>query len=127
MWKNSVIKILISQFNLELMQDRQVLSDSIRLTLFRIYQQAIHNVARHAQASEVHIRFRWDEETIILEVEDNGTGFEVPADWVDLVQKEHFGLLGIAERIESIRGKLEIVSALGEWDPGSSHCSIFPK
>jgi signal transduction histidine kinase len=98
---------------LELMQDRQVLSDSMRLTLFRIYQQAIHNIARHAQANEIHIRFRWDEETIILEVEDNGIGFEVPENWEELVHEEHFGLLGIAERIESLRGKLEIVSALG--------------
>jgi len=101
------------QVYLELMQDRQVLPDSVRLTLFRIYQQAIHNVARHAQASEVHIRFRWDERMVILEVEDNGIGFEVPENWVELVRNEHFGLLGIAERIESIRGKLEIVSAMG--------------
>jgi signal transduction histidine kinase len=99
--------------HLELMQDKQVLSDSMRLALFRIYQQAILNVARHAQASEVHIRFQWDEETIILEVEDNGLGFEVPENWMELVRDEHFGLLGIAERVESIRGKLEIVSALG--------------
>lgn len=99
--------------HLELMQDKQVLSDSMRLALFRIYQQAILNVARHAQASEAHIRFRWDDETIILEVEDNGMGFEVPENWVELVREEHFGLLGIAERVESIRGKLEIVSALG--------------
>jgi len=101
------------QVHLELMQDRQALSDSMRLTLFRIYQQAIHNVARHAQASDVHIRFRLDERMIILEVEDNGVGFEMPENWVDLVREEHFGLLGIAERIESIRGKLEIVSAMG--------------
>ena len=101
------------QVHLELMQDRQLLSDSMRLTLFRIYQQAINNVARHAQASDVYIRFRWDERAVILEVEDNGAGFEVPDHWVDLVREEHFGLLGIAERIESIRGKLEIVSALG--------------
>lgn len=99
--------------HLELMRDKQVLSDSLRLSLFRIYQQAIHNVARHSQASEVHIRFHWDEEMITLEVEDNGRGFEVPQQWIELVREEHFGLLGIAERVESIRGKLEIVSALG--------------
>ncbi len=99
--------------HLELMQDRQVLSDSMRLSLFRIYQQAIHNIARHAQASEVFIRFRWDKEAVILEVEDNGVGFEVPENWLELVHEEHFGLLGIAERIESLRGKLEIVSAVG--------------
>jgi signal transduction histidine kinase len=101
------------QVTLELMQDRQVLSDSMRLGLFRIYQQAMNNVVRHAQASDVHIRFRRDEAAIILEVEDNGIGFEVPENWMDLVHKEHFGLLGIAERIESMRGKLEIVSELG--------------
>lgn len=99
--------------HLELMQDKQVLSDSMRLILFRIYQQALHNVAQHAQASDVHIRFRWDEKTVILEVEDNGIGFEMPKNWMELVREEHFGLLGIAERIESMQGRLEIVSALG--------------
>lgn len=99
--------------NLDLMQDKQMLSDSLRLSLFRIYQQAIHNVARHAQATEIHIRFHWDDEAIILEVEDNGIGFEMPKHWMDLVREDHFGLLGIAERVESIRGKLEIISALG--------------
>jgi signal transduction histidine kinase len=100
--------------NLELTQDRQALSDRTRLALFRIYQQAINNVARHAQASETHIRFQWDAETVVLEIEDNGIGFEVPKNWLELVHEEHFGLLGIAERIESIQGKLEIVSALGK-------------
>lgn len=99
---------------LHLMQDKLMLSDSLRLTLFRIYQQAMHNISRHAQAAEVNIRFRWDDELIILEVEDDGVGFELPRNWMDLVQEEHFGLLGIAERVESIRGKLEILSAKGE-------------
>lgn len=102
------------EIHLELMHDDQSLSDSLRLSLFRVYQQAMHNVMRHAQASEVYVRFGWDDETIILEVEDNGIGFEMPQNWMDLVHEEHFGLLGIAERVESIRGKLEIVSATGE-------------
>ena len=99
--------------NLELTRDQQILSDSLRLCLFRIYQQAIHNVLRHAEATEVYIRFRWDADTIILEIEDNGKGFEVPRHWVQLVRQEHFGLAGLAERMESVHGKLEIVSALG--------------
>ena len=100
--------------HLDLRPDKQILSDSLRLSLFRIYQEAIHNVARHAQATEVYIRFRWDDEMILLEIEDDGEGFDVPENWVDLVRDEHFGLLGMAERVESIRGRLEILSNLGE-------------
>lgn len=99
--------------HLELRRDQQILSDSLRLCLFRTYQQAIHNVLRHAEATEVYIRFRWDEDTIILEVEDNGKGFELPRHWIDLVRQEHYGLAGLAERMESVRGKMEIVSAVG--------------
>lgn len=98
------------QFHLDLMRDQQNLSDTIRLCLFRIYQEAITNVIRHAQATEVHIRFEWDDEAATLDVEDNGVGFELPERWVDLVRQESFGIVGIAERIESVEGKLEIVS-----------------
>jgi signal transduction histidine kinase len=88
-----------------------VISDRLRLGLFRIYQEAILNVARHAQATEVRVRFYWNEDMIVLEVEDNGRGYEVPRLWVELVREEHFGLAGIAEQVESMGGTLEIVSA----------------
>jgi len=101
------------EIHMNLMRDQQVLSDSLRLSLFRIYQQAMANVARHANATEVFIRFRWDEEVIVLEVEDNGIGFELPQQWVELVRQEHFGLMGVAERIESMHGRLEVISAPG--------------
>ncbi len=97
--------------HLNLMRDKQAISDRLRLGLFRIYQEAIQNVARHAQATEIRIRFYWNEDMIVLEVEDYGRGFEVPRLWVELVRKDHFGLAGIAEQVESMGGKLEIVSA----------------
>lgn len=100
--------------HLDLMRDHQLLSDSLRLCLFRVYQQSINNVVRHAQATEIHIRFRWDEEVIILEVEDNGDGFDMPSDWLELVRQEHFGLVGLAERVESVNGKLEVISSIGD-------------
>jgi signal transduction histidine kinase len=102
------------RIHLDLMRDQQSLSDSIRLRLFRIYQQAINNVVRHSEASDVHIRFRGDDREVVLEVEDNGIGFEIPERWVDLVRQEHFGLVGIAERAESMQGRLEIDSTPGE-------------
>jgi signal transduction histidine kinase len=101
------------EIHMNLMRDQQVLSDSLRLSLFRIYQQAIANVARHANATEVFIRFRWDEEAIVLEIEDNGIGFELPQQWIEFVRQEHFGLMGVAERVESMHGRLEVISAPG--------------
>jgi signal transduction histidine kinase len=98
------------RFHLDLMRDQQNLSDNIRLCLFRIYQEAITNVIRHAQATDVHIHFQWDDEAATLEVEDNGVGFELPEHWVDLVRQESFGIVGIAERVESVQGTLEIES-----------------
>lgn len=98
------------QFHLDLMRDQQNLSDNIRLCLFRIYQEAITNVIRHAQATDVHIRFQWDDEAATLEVKDNGVGFELPEHWVDLVRQECFGIMGIAERVEGLQGTLEIES-----------------
>jgi two-component system sensor histidine kinase DegS len=101
------------QVHLDLMRDQQILSDGIRLCLFRIYQQAISNVIRHSQATDAYVRFRWDDEIVTLEVEDNGSGFELPERWVDLVRQECFGLVGIAERVESVQGNLGIRSTPG--------------
>ena len=48
------------EVKLDLMYDQQILSDRLRLGLFRIYQQAMANVIRHAHASQVIVRFRWE-------------------------------------------------------------------
>jgi PAS domain S-box-containing protein len=101
------------QVKLDLMHDQQILPDGLRLGLFRIYQQAMANIIRHAHASQVKVRFRWDSEQVFLDIEDNGVGFVVPDHWVNLARQGHLGLVGAAERIELIQGQLEIVSAPG--------------
>jgi PAS domain S-box-containing protein len=98
---------------LDLMFDYQILSETIRLSLFRIYQQSMINVVRHAEATQINVRFYWDYEQIILEVQDNGKGFVVPRHWIDSVRQGHMGLIGAAERIEMLHGKLEIISEPG--------------
>jgi PAS domain S-box-containing protein len=99
---------------LDLMPDGQALPEPVRLTLFRIYQQALNNVARHAEASLVTIRLKLDTQQVTLEIQDNGHGFRVPSRRITLVRQGHLGLAGIAERAESIGGRLDIVSAPGE-------------
>jgi PAS domain S-box-containing protein len=102
------------QIKLDLMPDEQTLTEQTRLALFRIYQQAMNNIVRHARASLVFIRFTLDPNEVVLEIEDNGQGFQVPVRWIDLAREGHLGLIGMAERTEAIGGRFEIQSSAGQ-------------
>lgn len=107
---------------LSLAHDRQILPEKVRLALFRIFQQSLANVIRHAKATEVHVRFSFDAEEANLEITDNGRGFEVPSNWIDFVRQGHYGLAGAAERANALGGTFRVQSK-----PGNSttiHVSI---
>jgi PAS domain S-box-containing protein len=101
------------EVTLELMPDGQALPEPVRLALFRIYQEALNNVLRHAEANAVWIRFTLETAQAILEVQDNGHGFKVPQRWLELARQGHLGLVGISERTEAIGGELKIISTPG--------------
>ena len=84
------------------------LDDSRATTLFRIVQESLTNVTRHAEASQVDIGLSLEAEHIRLEIADNGKGFD-PSQ----VGGNSFGLLGMGERLEALGGKLRIDSAPG--------------
>ncbi|MEA4908010.1 MAG: response regulator [Chloroflexi bacterium] len=98
---------------LNLMPDGQMLNEQVRLALFRIYQVAMVNVVRHSEATRVEINLRLDEHEVVLEIIDNGCGFQVPTRWIDLVRQGHLGLTGATERAEAIGGTLEVRSTPG--------------
>jgi PAS domain S-box-containing protein len=98
---------------LNLMPDRNKLPEQVSLALFRIYQQSLANILRHAHATSVTIRLILDDQQLQLEIEDNGKGFEVPPRLVDLARKGHYGLVGAAERAEAVGGTLTIDSSPG--------------
>ncbi len=82
---------------LDLAHDGLKLSEQNRIMLYRVYQEAFNNILRHAQASRVCVRFSLDEDQAILEVQDNGVGFELPNRWVKLARQGHLGLVGAME------------------------------
>ncbi len=102
------------RLSLEHVWDGPLLSEEVRLALFRIFQEGLNNIAKHANASQVTIRLQKTNEQVCLEIHDDGAGFAVPADWLDLVHQEHLGLVGMRERAEAIGGRLEIRSRPGE-------------
>jgi signal transduction histidine kinase len=86
------------------------LTAPIELALYRIGQEALSNVVRHAQATHANIKISYAPDIVLLEVSDNGVGFEVPESPAEFAPGGHFGLLGIHERTEMIGAKLKIQS-----------------
>ena len=85
----------------------------ISLALFRIAQEALTNIAKHAQATRVFLRLHRASGHIVLEIRDNGRGISE----ADLQKPKSFGLRGIRERLASLGGDLSIVAA----EQGGTH------
>lgn len=85
------------------------LREQIATSVFRIIQEALTNVARHAGASRVTIVVNEETEGIRLEVLDDGKGFDATRK----PGKKSYGLLGIRERVNMLCGEAGIVSAIG--------------
>jgi signal transduction histidine kinase len=101
------------QVHLELAVDKELLSEDIRMALYRIYQELTNNIVKHAAAAAVWIRFGFNEYQIELEVRDNGSGFDVPTNWVETARQGHLGLVGVLERAEAVGGSVKITSKPG--------------
>ncbi len=81
----------------------------VETALYRVVQEAMTNVARHAQATRVDILLERSGDRVKVMVEDDGVGFD-PA---EVQRGDHFGLLGMRERAEALGGSMNLESALG--------------
>ena len=85
----------------------------IEITLFRVAQEALANVAKHAAATRVAVTLSYLDDVVLLDVRDDGTGFS-PSAGVPATEGGGFGLRGIRQRLELVGGSLAIESAPGE-------------
>jgi len=92
------------------------LANEMEISLFRIIQELISNILKHAYASEVAIQFIYEDDVYSLTIEDDGYGF-------DLKEKKNpgMGLENVAARVEQLSGKLSIESDLGKGTFVSIH------
>jgi len=95
------------------------LPDIVELCAFRVLQEALANVQKHAQARRVEVSFGIGKTELDLIVEDDGQGFILPDRLECFTQQNHFGLVGLKERAELIGGNLEIHSVPGHG------CQLF--
>jgi signal transduction histidine kinase len=94
-------------------QPRQLLPE-LELGLYRLAQEGLSNVRRHAQAAQVDVRLIYDPESVILEIDDDGVGFDASASTSELVRTGRLGLMGIHERARLFGGHATIESEPGK-------------
>lgn len=83
----------------------------IKLTIFRIIQEACNNVIKHANATLININIFYEEHQITVKIEDNGDGFNLDHNRIELSgQSSSFGLSIMRERISLLSGTIEIQS-----------------
>jgi len=95
---------------LQLSPEPLALSREAVTAMFRIFQEALTNVARHAQASAIHISLKTENDQVVLEVEDNGKGISSDA----VGDPRSLGLLGMSERASALGGYLEVTPGAGQ-------------
>lgn len=93
-------------FDLQLSGDLDGLGELLNINIYRIIQEAINNALKHANATHIAIQLIADQKHIQLKIEDNGLGMQFEA--VDT--RNHFGLLGIRERVQALYGQFELKS-----------------
>jgi signal transduction histidine kinase len=86
------------------------LSKEKSTNLFRIIQESLTNIIRHANATEVEIKLSEKEGILVLEIQDNGKGISDAA----ITHPRSFGLIGIKERVHSLGGEVNIVGTPNE-------------
>ena len=87
------------------------LPDEVAVNLYRVVQEALGNVARHAEAQQVTLRLAWEDPRLTLMLHDDGRGFPVPDTLHRLASQGHFGLVGMQERVNLIGGTWTVESA----------------
>jgi signal transduction histidine kinase len=116
------VEMLVSEINLATgikMEFHQLgierrLEPASELALYRITQEALSNITRHAQASIANLTMAYTPDSITIVITDNGIGFKVPKTPAEFAPNGHYGLLGMYERAELLGAELKISSTPNE-------------
>ncbi|WP_431728049.1 sensor histidine kinase [Verrucosispora sp. TAA-831] len=103
----------------EITGEQVALSPAIDVTLFRVAQEALHNVVRHARASRVGLTLSYLTDVVLLDVRDDGRGMNGGS-------AQGFGLRSMMQRVRSVGGVVEIESAPGEGSAISVRVPAIP-
>jgi two-component system NarL family sensor kinase len=100
------------QVAVEVQGEARPLPQEVKTALFRVAQEALVNIARHAQARQASLQLRFDPAGVTLRIEDDGRGFDAQA--VNLDPRRGLGLRHMRERLAAIGGRFEVRTAPGQ-------------
>lgn len=106
-WQSCQDSLRHTHYTLHIDGNIDAYNGNINIALFRIVQEALTNVAKHAKAQHVFVNIQSVSDYLTVVISDDGVGFNTES------QATGFGLLGIAERVEAIGGQLLIESGTG--------------
>jgi len=101
------------EFDIQVRGDFESLPAQAKRGLYRIAQEALANVVRHANATQAQVRLDIGDTQATLAVQDNGRGFDLNTALAREFNREHFGLRGILDRVTSLHGTSEIFTEPG--------------
>jgi signal transduction histidine kinase len=102
------------QLHLEIDPALGRLPETIELSVFRIVQEGLNNIRKHAAARRVRLSLQsTSSANLLLRLEDDGQGLPTPTDLASLSAGKHFGLVGISERVALLGGYMNIESSKG--------------
>ncbi|MBN1313683.1 MAG: hypothetical protein JXB30_19930 [Anaerolineae bacterium] len=90
------------------------LPGEVAVNLYRVAQEVLVNVGKHARAQQVDISLTWQDSRLIMTIQDDGQGFEPSDTLYNLTAQNHFGLAGMQERVDLIGGRWSLKSAPGK-------------
>ncbi|MDX2163381.1 MAG: histidine kinase [bacterium] len=102
-----------SQVQVSISGDERRIGQAPELALFRIAQEAVRNAEKHGQPRHITLSLTYAPHDVRLIVADDGSGFTPPAALDGLAQRQHFGLLGMQERVQQLNGTLTLRSRPG--------------
>jgi two-component system sensor histidine kinase DegS len=93
-------------------EDRR-LAPSIEVTVFRLVQEALNNIKKHAKVDKADVILEFSESRLQLRIIDTGQGFDSAKVHQEVSGKQSFGLLSMKERVELLNGEFELISSPG--------------
>jgi signal transduction histidine kinase len=93
--------------------DQFSLDSDIEINIYRLIQEGLNNIRKHAHAGQAKIKLAGDFPNIILRIEDDGIGFDVEERKNSIDGQKRMGLRSMSERVNLLEGQMDVQSSLG--------------